>query len=152
MDEIERQLHDVEARLAGRLPALDSDLHGRRHLREVALLAGRIADELGENVEGALVGGLMHDCGRLNDGGGNQHALDSAALARPLLKEFFPHLDAERIIGAIARHADGEVTADPLAGALWDADRLTLVRLGHVVRPELLSTEPGRRLVGDRRR
>lgn len=149
--DIEKKLREVEARFVRKLPAFDSDLHGREHLREVAMLAGRIAAELGEDVEAALVAGLLHDCGRVDDGGGNRHALDSAVLARPLLKEFFPHLDAERIIDAVARHADGQITEDPLAGALWDADRLTLVRLGRRVRSELLSTEPGKRMARDQR-
>lgn len=140
------RLGEIEKLCAGRFPPFDSPLHGLSHLREVALLAGRIAAESGADVEAAVVAGFLHDCGRTDDGGGNWHALDSARIARPILENSFPHLDADRICDAIASHADGEVTADPLAGALWDADRLTLVRLGRRIDPNLLSTAAGRRL------
>jgi HD superfamily phosphodiesterase len=103
------------------------------------------------DVEAAMVGGFLHDCGRMNDGGGRQHALDSAEIARRLLKECFPHRDSGRICEAMRRHADGDVTDDPLTGAVWDADRLTLARLGYEVREELLSTPAGNRMARQRR-
>jgi putative nucleotidyltransferase with HDIG domain len=138
------KLKEIEDRLGDDLPSYESELHGISHLRQVALLAGQIADEMGEDVEAAMVAGILHDCGRVDDAGGSQHAIDSAKLAEPLLKRFFPHLDAERILSAISLHADGLVTEDILAGALWDADRLTLTRCGKKVKLEMLSTEPGK--------
>lgn len=150
-DGIEERLRQIEERCRGRLHYYDSELHGLGHLREVALLAGQIAAEAGVDVEAAMVAGFLHDCGRVNDGGGWQHALDSAKLARPLLAACFPHLDAGRICEAIERHADGDVTGDSLMGAVWDADRLTLVRLGDEVREERLSTPAGKRLARQRR-
>ncbi len=123
-----------------------SNLHGLQHLREVAYLAGRIALEMGTDIESAMVAGFLHDCARVDDLGGNEHAHDSAKMARPIIKEEFPLLDADAICDAIYRHADGETSTDPLAGALWDADRLTLQRLGHNVRTKLLSTEPGKKM------
>ena len=148
--ELDRKLRQIEARLAGRASAFDSFLHGHAHLREVALLAGEIAAELGEDPEAALVAGLLHDCGRMDDGGGNQHAIDSAELARGILQDEFPHLDVERICDAIARHADSQTTDDPLAGALWDADRLTLIRLGKRIDERLISTTVGVRMARER--
>lgn len=129
-----------------RLTYYDSWLHGLAHLREVALLAGLIATEMGTDVESAMVAGFLHDCGRQDDGGGNQHAIDSARLAADLLRDQFPHLDATHICDAIRRHADGQITADPLAGAVWDADRLTLERLGKQVCADKLSTSFGKQL------
>jgi uncharacterized protein len=140
-------LSRIEARLGGKLRYYHSELHGLSHLREVAMLAGKIAAESGVDVEAAMVAGFLHDCGRVDDGGGNQHALDSAALAGPVLRELFPHLDARRICQAIAAHADGTTTDDLLAGALWDADRLTLERLGRTVREGLLSTPAARQML-----
>jgi len=145
MDLIER-LAGIESRFGDRLPHCDSLLHGLDHVRQVALLAGQIAEELGEDVEAAMVAGLLHDGGRLNDAPDVRHGPASAEIARPLLEEFFPHLPIGRVCYAIARHADGLVTADALVGALWDADRLTLTRCGYEVRVEFLSTEPGRRM------
>jgi uncharacterized protein len=145
-DDLRERLRHIEACCHGRLRYYDSDLHGLAHLREVALLAGRIALEMGEDPEAAMVAGFLHDCARQDDGGGNWHALDSAEIARPLLAACFPHLDADRICEAIERHADGDVTDDPLPGAIWDADRLSLARMGRRVRYGLLSTTPGRRM------
>jgi uncharacterized protein len=151
VSELADQLARIESVCSREFRVFDSELHGLSHLRQVSVLAGQIAAEIGADVESAMVAGFLHDCGRVNDNGGNQHAIDSAELARPVLQRHFPHLDASRICDAIARHADGEVTADPLAGALWDADRLTLVRLGHRIREELLSTSAGRRLARQRK-
>ena len=119
-------LQEVESRLAGRLEYFDSYLHGLGHLREVAMLAGQIAAESGADAETAMVAGFLHDCARVNDGGGNPHALDSARIARTLVKELWPHLDADKICHAIAAHANGMISNDPIVGAVWDADRLTL--------------------------
>ncbi|MFW6061664.1 MAG: HD domain-containing protein [Planctomycetota bacterium] len=140
----------IESTFHDRLPALQSWIHGRAHLREVSMLAGWIAQRSEADVEAAMVAGFLHDCGRVDDGGGNRHAHDSATIARRLLPRTFAHLPIGRICEAIARHADGQITDDPLAGALWDADRLTLTRLGRDVREDLLSTEPGRRLLARR--
>ncbi|MEI7836062.1 MAG: HD domain-containing protein [Planctomycetota bacterium] len=137
-------LRDMEARCGGLLRCMEGGLHGMGHLREVAMLAGRIAMALGQDAEPAMVAGLLHDCARVDDGGGNRHAIDSAQAAEAILREKFPHLDAPRICDAIARHADGQTTDDPLAGALWDADRLTLVRLSRTIRLDLLSTDPAK--------
>lgn len=150
MNKLSTALASIEATCRQTLQFYDSDLHGLSHLREVAMLAGKIAAETGVDIESAMVAGLLHDCGRVNDGGGNTHAIDSATVARPVLLERFPHLDADRICDAIARHADGQVSDDPLAGALWDADRLTLIRLGCRILEDLLSTSPGKRLARER--
>jgi len=121
-------------------------LHGLSHLRRVAILSGRLASATGEDVEAAVVMGFLHDGARTDDKGGNGHAHDSAVLARQLLKMFYPHLEADRICDAIARHADGEVTGDTLTACLWDADRLELKRIGRTIDLDLLSTRVAKRL------
>ena len=63
-------LSRIEAKLRGRLRYYDSELHGLSHLREVALLAGKIAAESGVDVETAMVAGFLHDCGRISTAGG----------------------------------------------------------------------------------
>jgi len=124
----------------------DLDIHGFPHLERVAILSGRLADALGEDVESAVVMGFLHDSARRDDRGGPGHAHDSAVLARRLLGRFYPDMDADRICDAIERHADGETTADPLTACLWDADRLELKRLGRTIDTDLLSTEAAKRL------
>ena len=150
-DDLRQRLQAIEATCGRDLTYYDSWLHGIEHLREVALLAGWIAAEMGEDVEAAMVAGFLHDCGRQDDGGGNRHAHDSERLARPILQQHFPHLDAEHVCRAIRLHADGRTSEDPLIGALWDADRLTLYRLGYPVREDLLSPLPGKRLARELR-
>ena len=148
--ELERILASLMRRLDGQFRPLASVLHGRDHLEEVAILAGAIAAEMGEDAAPAMLAGLLHDAAREDDGPGNAHALASAELARRILPEQFPEMPAERIASAIAAHADGLVTDDPLAGALWDADRLTIGRAGFRLNVELFSTEPGRRMARQR--
>lgn len=140
------RLESIESVCGDGFPCRESWLHGMAHLREVALLAGYIAAQSGVDVESAMVAGFLHDCGRVDDGGGNRHAHDSARLAQAIIQKHFPHLDADRLCDAIRCHADGKVTDDPIAGAVWDADRLTLERLGYGVREDMLSTPEGRRL------
>jgi putative nucleotidyltransferase with HDIG domain len=136
-----RILKKIETLFDGSIKYYDSPIHGIDHLRQVSVLAGVIALHCGADVETAMIAGFLHDIGRTNDLGGNQHALDSAVIARPLLLNLCPHIAVDRVCDAIARHADGLITDDPLAAALWDADRLALRRLGRVVREDLLSTE-----------
>ena len=140
VSDLQEILFEIEAKCDGRIAYYRSSLHGIGHLREVALLAGEIAIRMGQDLEAAMVAGFLHDCGRVDDAGGKQHAIDSAGIARPVLERCFPHLNANRICDAIARHADGETTDDPVASTVWEADRLTLSRLGREVREELLST------------
>ena len=56
-------LENVESRLSGRMKFYDSSLHGLSHLREMAILAGRIASEAGSDVQSAMVAGFLYDCG-----------------------------------------------------------------------------------------
>lgn len=148
--ELERILTRLRQRLDGQFCPLASVLHGLDHLQEVAMLAGAIAAEMGHDPAPAMLAGLLHDAARVDDGPGNAHALASAELARKILPEQFPEMPAEPIAAAIAAHADGLVTDDPLAGALWDADRLTIGRAGFRLNVELFSTEPGRRMARQR--
>lgn len=140
-------MSDIEKTFEGHITYYNSPLHGISHLREVSSLAGRIAELNGIDVETAQIAGWLHDCGRKNDFPGRRHALDSAALARPLIAQYYPHLDIDLICDAIARHADGMTTHEPLAGTLWDADRLTLRRLGVPIMTRFLSTDAAKRLL-----
>ena len=145
-EEILLMVKETEVRLTPFCTCEGLALHGISHLRRVSILSGRLASAVGEDVEAAVVMGFLHDCARTDDKAGDGHAHDSSVLARCLLGRFYPHLDADRICHAIARHADGEVTDDGLAACLWDADRLELKRIGREIDLDLLSTEVARRL------
>jgi hypothetical protein len=85
---------------------------------------------------------------REHDGRDPAHGPRAAALARRLADAgLLPLEDAqlEALGEACELHADGLVTDDPVLGACWDADRLDLWRVGHIVDPGLLSTQEARR-------
>ncbi|MDT8284120.1 MAG: HD domain-containing protein [Thermovirgaceae bacterium] len=145
-DKIVEMAKNAEDLLAPFCTCRGLGLHGISHLRRVAILSGRLAGAVGEDVESAVVMGFLHDCARRNDGTDLEHPHDSAVLARGLIERFFPHLDVDRICDAIEGHADGEVTTDPLTACLWDADRLELKRIGRTIDLDLLSTKVAKRL------
>lgn len=124
-------------------------LHGVGHLRKVARLAGLIAMREAHDrctVRSAVVAGFLHDIGRVHDGHDPEHGRRSGGLARTVLAERFSTLPAGPILVAIEGHADGRVSAEPVAAALWDADRLTLGRAGITPRLDFFSTAAGRDL------
>lgn len=142
-------LDEIEAKLQGHVHYYNSTIHGISHLREVSLLAGELAPP--EFKKAAMIAGFLHDIGRKNDFGGRQHAIDSAIIARPLIANIWPQCDIEKICYAIEHHADGLTTCDPLIGSIWDADRLTLSRLGCKINTKLLSTPAAKNYLSSRR-
>lgn len=146
-DKIVEMAKNAEILLAPFCTCRGLGLHGISHLRRVAILSGRLAEAVGEDIESAVVMGFLHDCARRNDGNDLEHAHDSAVLARELIVRFYSHLDVDRICDAIEGHAGGEVTIDPLTACLWDAVRLELKRIGRTIDLELLSTKVAKRLV-----
>lgn len=135
-------LDEIEAKLQGHVHYYKSPIHGISHLRAVSLLAGELAPP--EFKQDAMIAGFLHDIGRKNDFGGRQHAVDSAIIARPIITTLWPQCDINtinKICYAIEHHADGLTSPDPLIGAIWDADRITLARLGRKINTTLLSTD-----------
>ncbi len=123
---------------------LKQGLHGFEHVKRVVENAKLIArEECPQNFDDAVIGAYLHDIGRTDDGSGNEHAIKGARIAKDLLEKHWPHLDAKRILFAIEVHADGTTTKDPLIGAIWDADRLDIPRIGGNIRPQFLSTKKG---------
>ena len=79
----EHYLQWIETKIGGCVHYKSSN-HGISHLREVALLAGRIAAESGADVETAMIAAFLHDIGRGDDSGGNQHAIRRAISFRDI--------------------------------------------------------------------
>ena len=94
----------------------------------------------------AAIFGMFHDIERHNDGVDPHHGARAAALlrgygARTLgLSEHRMAL----LLEACSRHSDGMTHADPTIGVCWDADRLTLWRVGTVPSERFLSTAAAR--------
>lgn len=126
-------------------------LHGIEHVRKAAenarILAGA---ECPDFYDDAVLGAYLHDIGRTEDGAGNLHAISGAKIAEKMLKKHWSHLDCERIVYAIRYHADGLVSDDPLVGAIWDADRLELGRVGIPMSAVKFSTKTAKEMAGIR--
>ncbi len=122
--------------------------HGEAHWRCVATVSTRLcartsaADRLV-----CVLFALLHDSQRFDDGSDPDHGPRAAAYAASLHASGLLPLDSGRFAvlqAAIAEHTGGAVTADPTIGTCWDADRLTLPRVGIAVDTTCLSTAPAR--------
>lgn len=120
--------------------------HGPRHWRDVARM-GRViclaepeADPLV-----VLLFAAFHDTRRENDHRDPEHGARAVARVYELDRARRLPLEnarqANQLTYALEHHDQRTTTTDPTIGACWDADRLTLVRFGMAVRPELISTD-----------
>jgi uncharacterized protein len=121
--------------------ARSSSYHGPRHWRDVArvgmaLSAGRVdadADVL-------LLFAAAHDTQRLSEYADPEHGLRASIVVRKMqLPLTSGQLDT--LVVALALHDLGAKTKNATIGCCWDADRLTLWRVGLVPHPGLLSGE-----------
>jgi uncharacterized protein len=125
-----------------------SSYHGQSHWRSVAAVSARLREQT-PAADGlvCLLFALLHDSQRLDDGADPDHGPRAAAYAASLHAGGLLPLDRRRFAvlqAAIADHTGGAITADPTIGTCWDADRLTLPRVGITVDPAYLSTAPAR--------
>ncbi len=139
----------VAATRAGGSTLPEYGYHSLAHLLEVAHLGAWLA--LRENVNPIPVAlfGLLHDAARTDDEPGPAHAEAAAVLFDQMRMSDIRYLllprDAERLRVAIAGHAHGERSQDPLVGVCWDADRVRLA-WERGVAPRFFSTCSGLQL------
>lgn len=127
---------------------LKQGIHGIDHVKRVVENAKIIAKkECPNNYDDIVIGAYLHDIGRIDDNGGNEHAFRGFEISKQLLAKYWPHLNHKKILTAIKEHADSLITDDPLIGSIWDADRLDLTRLGIKINLELLSTQTAKKLL-----
>jgi HD superfamily phosphohydrolase YqeK len=126
---------EVEPALRGALPLPDIQDHGASHIRRVCLYAEILAYEYGADPLAAVVAGYCHDVGRLRDGKDPEHGRRGWEMSRETLNRQFPHLVSCDLQFAIEHHTAGWTSDIPLIAALWDADRIDLMRFG---RPPVL--------------
>lgn len=136
-----------------RSPCASSQWHGADHWLGVAdvgldLLAA------GADADAAIVFAFatLHDSQRLSESGDRDHGARAAEFARELNDTGLLRFDDARLTvlcDALERHDAGGTSTDPSTAVCWDADRLTLARLGIQPDPELLSTQAAKSLAGD---
>jgi uncharacterized protein len=124
--------------------------HGPAHWRAVARLAVNLnyadavarGDATTEPVT-CLLFGLLHDCQRASEYSDPEHGPRAAKLARRIARRLKLPLTSQQLdvlCYALEHHDRGAVALHPVVAACWDADRLTLGRVGERVDPALLST------------
>jgi uncharacterized protein len=79
-----------------------------------------------------LIFAAVHDSQRLDDWEDPRHGARAADVLRSSINHGLQSRDLERLLYAIRHHSDPESLTheDPVVGACWDADRLTLHRVG----------------------
>lgn len=113
--------------------------HGPKHWRDVARV-GRVICLADPAVDPLIVllFAAFHDTKRQNDDRDPEHGARAADRLLDLYNEGRLPLDAEqtfKLMYALRVHDARQTSDDPTIGACWDADRLTLSRVG--VRPDV---------------
>ncbi|MCK5016344.1 MAG: hypothetical protein KAS32_04655 [Candidatus Peribacteraceae bacterium] len=98
-----------------------------------------------ENVNTKVVAlfGILHDAGRIEEIGDQEHGSRSSRKVEELNGEFFEleKDELDLLIYACLMHPYPIVSYENTVGACWDADRLDLTRTGIKVNPRYLSTD-----------
>ena len=99
---------------------------GYVHLYSVSQMCALLAKKRQQNVELAVIAGLLHDIYAYQTGSRKDHAHQGAAAARQILQELnlFSEEEINMISQAIYRHSDKDVVDSPFDEVLKDADAL----------------------------
>lgn len=138
--------------------SLSSPWHGPRHWRDVARIAkilymadGDASGPMDVDLEVMFLFAAFHDTQRNNEYSDPEHgerAFDSlveASEAKIAGLNTLTQWQSEMLIKAIAGHDQGGCTHVATIGYCWDADRLTLSRVGHTPNVRFMSSNYARR-------
>ena len=92
-------------------------IHSWDHTQRVVEFAKKVAKELcPEFIDDVIIAAYFHDVGRTDDGGGNDHAIESAKIAEKIIPKYWSDADLKSILFAIKHHSDtkGEKGRDPV--------------------------------------
>jgi len=140
IEEILRRVRPVSTSLA-------SAFHGEDHWREVASIGLDLAQSTPRCDEiVVLLFAVLHDARRIGDDHDPPHGGRGAALVRSLGLRQFGLGETQLALAETAcrDHTGGGLSADPTIGTCWDADRLTLRRVGIEPAARYMSTPTGR--------
>lgn len=116
-------------------------LDGLTHIGHVVHFGQLIAERAcPQKMVDVLLGCYLHDIGRGRNPPKMTHGDAGAPIARRILQTHFPDSDIEKIVSAVQFHDRGRTTSDVVIGSIWDADRLSLYRIGKTPDPARLST------------
>jgi uncharacterized protein len=125
-------------------------VHGWSHALEVAAAGIRLLEGGASEADPAvlLAFAILHDSQRFLDGHDPDHGRRAADVAGRLAGDchWLSQNQIRVLRSALVAHDRGQVSPDPTVGACWDADRLTLSRVGIKPDPGLMSTWAGKRL------
>lgn len=137
-------------------PLVESPLHGRIHWQQVSRIGINIAryhPEVDPWV--VLAFGAIHDCRRFDEDADPEHGVRAAQQVTELMKGFDSVLDGlsleagMKLYTACSTHTDARRSLDLTIGACYDADRITLPRVGIIPDLRFLSTEASAYIVGN---
>ena len=135
--------------------SLGSVFHGEDHWRDVASIGLDLAERTREcDPIVVCLFALLHDARRIGDDDDPQHGARGAALVHSLeLGRFgFSAAQFALVETACRGHTGGALSGDPTIGTCWDADRLTLWRVGIAPTVAYMSTAAGRETVASGKR
>jgi len=135
--------------------SLDSAFHGEDHWRDVASIGLELAPSTSAcDAIVVVLFAVLHDAHRIGDDDDPLHGARGAALVRSLDLERLGFAESQLALVADAcrGHTGGAVSGDPTIGTCWDADRLTLRRVGVEPAVRYMSTAAGKEAAAARRR
>jgi uncharacterized protein len=119
----------------------DSDDHGPRHWRDVARVSYLLNQSGVEaDLELTFLFALFHDSQREDEFDDPEHGARAAALLETFIARGDLPGSTVKLLPILIEHDQGDVSEDPLSAACWDADRLTLWRVGIIPDPKYIST------------
>ena len=94
------------------------------HLYGVAQACAMLALKRNEDIELAVIAGMLHDIYSYANMDSRDHAHKGAEMAKDLLEQsgLFTEAEQDKIYTAIYNHSDKSVVQDPLSEVLKDAD------------------------------
>lgn len=136
-----------KAETMGTAVARTSPDHGPRHWRDVArigLTIGKRSNLTGEELAAVFCFAAIHDTQRQTEYHDPEHGERAAEVMLAIATDQHQVVLGdfrERCRLALRDHDKGELSSDPLIGSCWDADRLTLGRVGIPPSIDFMSTD-----------
>lgn len=110
--------------IINRIPDRDMRKEAFVHLYGVSQACGLIAMKRGEDVELAVIAGMLHDIWRYSGAGPGDHAHKGAGLVRDMLTAMglFEEREVEKVCRAVYHHSGKAICQEPFDEVLKDGD------------------------------